>query len=114
MKPYLSPSDKNLCGGVGGEGGWKNDDYHMYHEHDDHLFASPAHSARAFVSVIVFPTSGPTSGLLNRSHLDEITSGGFCSKASLFFVLRKENAYICFWGGKGCFNHFCPIALLSL
>lgn len=41
MKPYLLPSDKNLCGEVGGAGGegkwgvgWKNDDYHMYDEHD--------------------------------------------------------------------------------
>lgn len=42
MKPYLLPSDKNLCGEVGGGGGaggegkwgWKNGDYHMYDEHD--------------------------------------------------------------------------------
>lgn len=75
MKPYLLPSDKNLCGGWEGRGrgGWENDDYHRYHEHDDRLFAFPAHNARAFVSLIVCPTSGPTSGLLNRSHQNEIT-----------------------------------------
>lgn len=52
-------------GGEGREGRWKNDDYHMYHGHDDRL--------RVLGAFSVFPTSGPTSGLLNTSHLDELT-----------------------------------------
>lgn len=52
MKPYLLPSDKNLSGvGVEGKGGWENDDYHMYHEHGDRLFAFPAHNARFFYRI---------------------------------------------------------------
>lgn len=54
----------------------------------------------------VFPTPGPTSGLLNTSHLDELTQ--LEDSASPHGRFERRNADICF------FNHCCSIALLSL
>lgn len=77
MKPYLSPSDKDLCGGVGGwegrgvgKGSGEEDDDRMYREHGGRLFAL---SCAPRASLCVLSLDFRALVLLNGSRLDEMT-----------------------------------------